>query len=166
MGTRFLVTKESMAHEKTKLKVMSLTSEETARTRLWDVLRKLPWPEPYNARTIRNPFSEKWESKQSELTEKVTLHTTATLPLHWPSTCTLTSQYNTHTPHPLTLSDSDSHHTYSHTRTLAYTHTHSDHTYSHSHSHSHSHSLSLVPWLPLVLRCYGWVGMGSTPAAR
>jgi len=69
LGTRFLVTKESLAHPKTKKKVAESAGDDTFVTRLWDELRKLEWPPEFAARTVRNSFSEEWENKKDQLTQ-------------------------------------------------------------------------------------------------
>ncbi|MGH6915706.1 MAG: NAD(P)H-dependent flavin oxidoreductase, partial [Geminicoccales bacterium] len=60
MGTRFYASQESLVHPAAKQRVVEASGDDTLRSSLFDLVRELDWPAPYDLRTISNPFSERW----------------------------------------------------------------------------------------------------------
>lgn len=68
VGSRFLATSESLASDAAKAKVLRTSGDETVRTRVFDVVRGIDWPEPYTGRALANEFTRRWHGREGELT--------------------------------------------------------------------------------------------------
>jgi nitronate monooxygenase len=68
MGTRFYATTEALGHQRAKELIVAARGSDTRRTRVFDVVREHAWPEPYTGRAIRNPFMERWDGREEDLT--------------------------------------------------------------------------------------------------
>jgi nitronate monooxygenase len=67
IGTRFYAAHESLAHAAAKQRICQARGDDTARTRVFDVVRGLGWPEKYTGRALRNAFMERWHGRDAEL---------------------------------------------------------------------------------------------------
>jgi nitronate monooxygenase len=67
VGSRLWTTAESLAAAGAKEQALATSGDGTARTRVFDILRRKNWPEPYDFRAIRNPLHRQWESHMDEL---------------------------------------------------------------------------------------------------
>lgn len=67
IGTRFYATHESLGHREAKRRICDARGADTARTRVFDVVRGLDWPDKYNGRALRNRFMERWHGHEPEL---------------------------------------------------------------------------------------------------
>lgn len=67
MGTRFYAATEALGHERAKERIMAATGRDTRRTRVFDMVRQHAWPQPYTGRAIRNPFMERWDGREDDL---------------------------------------------------------------------------------------------------
>lgn len=67
MGTRFLASEEALTPPGAKAAVLAATGDDTARSSIFDVVRDLPWPTPYDYRSLRNALHREWEGRESEL---------------------------------------------------------------------------------------------------
>lgn len=67
VGTRFYASEESLAEERAKQRIVDASDHATARTRVFDVVRGLAWPEQYTGRALRNRFMERWHGHEPEL---------------------------------------------------------------------------------------------------
>jgi nitronate monooxygenase len=61
IGSRLWATQESLAPEAAKLESVRASGDQTARSSVFDILRQLPWPPPYDFRALRNPLYRHWE---------------------------------------------------------------------------------------------------------
>ncbi len=68
MGTRFYAAEESSGHQRAKEGIVAATGSDTRRTRVFDVVRRYPWPEPYTGRALRNSFLDRWDGREEDLT--------------------------------------------------------------------------------------------------
>jgi nitronate monooxygenase len=68
IGTRFYAATEALGHERAKERIVAATGSDTRRTRVFDVVREHAWPRPYTGRAIRNPFMERWDGREDDLT--------------------------------------------------------------------------------------------------
>ena len=50
---------------------MAARGNETARTRVFDLIRGYAWPPIYPGRAIRNGFMERWHGRESDLADAV-----------------------------------------------------------------------------------------------
>lgn len=67
MGTRFYATKESLAPQEAKVKAVESSGDMTIRSSVFDILRELSWPGPYNLRTLRNEMTDRWSDEEDML---------------------------------------------------------------------------------------------------
>ncbi|TMJ40695.1 MAG: nitronate monooxygenase [Alphaproteobacteria bacterium] len=67
VGTRFWATPEALGSDAAKRLLTEARSDDTLRTRVFDIVRGLDWPEGYSGRAIANDFSRNWHGHESEL---------------------------------------------------------------------------------------------------
>ena len=67
IGTRFWATKESLATEAAVKVAIETSGDATARSPIFDILRRKNWPNEFNFRAIRNLLHQKWESHMPAL---------------------------------------------------------------------------------------------------
>jgi nitronate monooxygenase len=67
IGTRFYAATEALGHERARERIVAATGSDTRRTRVFDVVREYAWPRPYTGRAIRNPFMERWDGREDDL---------------------------------------------------------------------------------------------------
>lgn len=67
MGTRFYASTEALGQERAKQRIVAAHGSETARTRVFDIVRGYAWPQPYTGRALRNRFMERWDGHEDDL---------------------------------------------------------------------------------------------------
>lgn len=67
VGSRLWVSSESLAPMSARTKAVETDGDGTARSSVFDILRRIDWPEPYDFRAIRNGLYRLWESRIDEL---------------------------------------------------------------------------------------------------
>lgn len=67
MGTRFWATEEANVPPGFHAAALQADGDETLRTSLADIVRRYDWPKPFNIRTLRNKFVERWQGNEEEL---------------------------------------------------------------------------------------------------
>lgn len=67
IGTRFYATPEALGHEAAKQRIVAAHGGETARTRVFDIVRGYAWPPLYTGRALRNRFMDRWDGRETEL---------------------------------------------------------------------------------------------------
>lgn len=67
MGTRFTATVESLWDQAMKEKAVASGGDQTAQTRVFDIVRGAAWPAIYPGRALRNDFFEQWHGKEDAL---------------------------------------------------------------------------------------------------
>ncbi|UUZ74291.1 nitronate monooxygenase [Polaromonas sp. P1(28)-13] len=63
VGSRLWATQESLAAQGAKNQAVQTTGDGTARSPVFDILRRKNWPEPYDFRAIRNDLHRQWEAR-------------------------------------------------------------------------------------------------------
>ena len=63
VGSRLWATQESLAPEGAKQQAVATSGDGTARSSVFDILRRKNWPTPYDFRAIRNALHRKWEGR-------------------------------------------------------------------------------------------------------
>ena len=63
VGSRLWATQESLAAAGAKAQAVDTTGDGTARSEVFDILRRKNWPAPYDFRAIRNALHRKWEDR-------------------------------------------------------------------------------------------------------
>ena len=56
VGTRFWASPEALVSPRAQDRAMRASGDDTYRTRVYDIVRRLDWPPEYNERTLSNPF--------------------------------------------------------------------------------------------------------------
>ena len=69
IGTRFYASAEALGQDRAKQRIVAARGNETARTRVFDLIRGYAWPPIYPGRALRNAFMERWDGRESDLTE-------------------------------------------------------------------------------------------------
>jgi len=67
MGTRFTATRESLWDQAMKEKAVASGGDQTAQTRVFDIVRAAAWPAIYPGRALRNDFFEQWHGREEAL---------------------------------------------------------------------------------------------------
>ena len=67
MGTRFTATRESLWDQAMKEKAVASGGDQTAQTRVFDIVRGAAWPAIYPGRALRNDFFDRWHGKEKAL---------------------------------------------------------------------------------------------------
>jgi nitronate monooxygenase len=67
MGTRFTACRESLWNNAMKQATLSAGGDDTAQTRVFDIVRGALWPAIYPGRALRNAFSQQWHGREDEL---------------------------------------------------------------------------------------------------
>jgi nitronate monooxygenase len=67
IGTRFYASAEALGQVRAKQRIVAANGDETARTRVFDVVRKLDWPPAISGRALRNRFVQRWDGREGDL---------------------------------------------------------------------------------------------------
>lgn len=71
LGTRLFATTEALGSAAMKQRIVEASGDDTIRTRVFDIVRGLDWPEQYTGRAIANAFSATWHGREAELTTQL-----------------------------------------------------------------------------------------------
>lgn len=77
VGTRFWATPEALGNDRVKQLLTLARSDDTQRTRVFDIVRELPWPDGYTGRALVNDFSRKWHGNEDALEKNLARETEA-----------------------------------------------------------------------------------------
>jgi len=67
IGTRFCAAVEALGTDAAKARIVASGGDATVRTRIFDIVRGLPWPKGFTGRAIRNAFTDRWHGREDEL---------------------------------------------------------------------------------------------------
>lgn len=67
VGTRFWASREAVVHERHHAAAVAATGDETVRSSLPDIARRLDWPKPFDIRVSNNAFIARWAGRDTEL---------------------------------------------------------------------------------------------------
>ncbi|HEY3459978.1 MAG TPA: nitronate monooxygenase, partial [Casimicrobiaceae bacterium] len=67
MGTRFLATDEALGRDAAKRRLVEASGGDTARTRVFDIVRGYGWPEGYTGRALSNGFMARFDGREDTL---------------------------------------------------------------------------------------------------
>jgi nitronate monooxygenase len=67
IGTRFCATRESLEDDKAKQRILEATETGTVHTRVFDLTQRIPWPEEFPGRALRNGFTARWHGREEVL---------------------------------------------------------------------------------------------------
>ncbi|MBX3094291.1 MAG: nitronate monooxygenase [Cryobacterium sp.] len=60
VGTRFAASTESLFADPLKRRMLAASLGDTVYTRAFDIAQRVPWPEQYGGRALRNEFTDRW----------------------------------------------------------------------------------------------------------
>jgi nitronate monooxygenase len=67
IGTRFCASAEALGREAAKRRLVAASGGDTARTRVFDIVRGYAWPTPYTGRALRNTFMARFDAHEDAL---------------------------------------------------------------------------------------------------
>jgi nitronate monooxygenase len=70
VGTRFYATQEALGHSHAKTLLVRSSGDATLRTRVFDIVRRIDWPEPFTGRALQNEFTRVWSGREEELARR------------------------------------------------------------------------------------------------
>lgn len=71
VGTRFWATPEALVSPKAQQRPVAAGGDDTVRTRVYDVVRRLDWPAGYTVRALNNAFLGTWHGNEAELSARL-----------------------------------------------------------------------------------------------
>ena len=74
VGTRFYATRESLGLPAAKARLVAGAGDETLRTTVFDLIRRIDWPKPFTGRAIRNRTTELWHGREDALVAAADQH--------------------------------------------------------------------------------------------
>ncbi len=66
MGSRFWASSEALVHPNLHRAALGATGDDTIRTTVMDIARRLDWPSRFTLR-VRNPFTQAWHGNEAQL---------------------------------------------------------------------------------------------------
>ncbi|MGH8851172.1 MAG: NAD(P)H-dependent flavin oxidoreductase [Casimicrobiaceae bacterium] len=67
IGTRFYASSEALGLPQAKQRLVGARGDDTARTRVFDIVRGYAWPGTYTGRAVRNRFLDRWHGREDDL---------------------------------------------------------------------------------------------------
>ncbi|MGI8553098.1 MAG: NAD(P)H-dependent flavin oxidoreductase [Dehalococcoidia bacterium] len=67
IGTRFAATREAMGTDAAKQAILRAEETQTLHTHVFDIVQKIPWPDPFPGRALTNAFARRWHGHEEEL---------------------------------------------------------------------------------------------------
>jgi nitronate monooxygenase len=64
MGTRFYASEEAIGHPAAKARICRASGDDTVRSTVFDISRRIPWPAPFTGRTLRNAHADRWLGRE------------------------------------------------------------------------------------------------------
>ena len=71
VGTRFWATPEALGSDAAKSLLTRAVGDDTLRTRVFDTVREIDWPDGYSGRAIANAFTARWHGKDADLARQL-----------------------------------------------------------------------------------------------
>jgi nitronate monooxygenase len=69
IGSRFWASEEALVPKSFQAAAVAAQGDDTIRTTVVDVARKIDWPQPFTARVMKTRFTVQWHGRESELAE-------------------------------------------------------------------------------------------------
>ena len=67
VGSRLWASSEANVSPRMHAAALAATGDDTIRSQVMDLARKLDWPSRYTARVLRNAYTERWNGREAEL---------------------------------------------------------------------------------------------------
>jgi nitronate monooxygenase len=71
VGTRFWATPEALVSPRAQQRAVAAGGDDTVRTRVYDVVRRLDWPAEYTVRALTNAFLDTWHCREAALSAQL-----------------------------------------------------------------------------------------------
>jgi nitronate monooxygenase len=71
VGTRFFASKEALGPDAVKQRLVEGKGDDTVRTTIFDIVRKVDWPKPWDGRALANDLTRQWHGRENELGRNV-----------------------------------------------------------------------------------------------
>jgi nitronate monooxygenase len=71
MGTRFFASEEALGNPAVKEKLLRANGDETVRSSVFDIARRLTWPAPISGRALRNAYVDHWLGREADLLRQI-----------------------------------------------------------------------------------------------
>jgi len=69
IGTRLYASEDAGGAAAAKERIRAATGDDTARSLVFDIVRRNVWPTPFDGRCLRNAFGEQWLGRETELAQ-------------------------------------------------------------------------------------------------
>lgn len=71
MGTRFFASEEALGNPAVKEQLLRANGDETVRSSVFDIARRLTWPAPITGRALRNAYVDHWLGREADLLRQI-----------------------------------------------------------------------------------------------
>lgn len=71
VGTRFWATPEALVSPRAQQRALAAGGDDTVRTHVYDVVRRLDWPAEYTVRALSNAFLDTWHGNEATLSAQL-----------------------------------------------------------------------------------------------
>ncbi|MCT4655884.1 MAG: nitronate monooxygenase [Cohaesibacter sp.] len=71
VGTRFWASKEALVHDNHHAAIMEANGDETIRTTVPDIARRMDWPRGLTGRVMHNAYIRRWHGQEKELKQNL-----------------------------------------------------------------------------------------------
>ncbi len=71
VGTRFFASQEALGPDAVKQRLVEGKGDDTVRTTVFDIVRKVDWPKPWDGRALANDLTRQWHGREGELSRQV-----------------------------------------------------------------------------------------------
>jgi nitronate monooxygenase len=76
MGTRFFASEEALGNPAVKEKLLRANGDETVRSTVFDISRRLTWPAQFTGRALRNAYVDHWLGREADLLRQIDVEAT------------------------------------------------------------------------------------------
>jgi nitronate monooxygenase len=73
IGSRFWASDEALVPPGFKAAAVAAQGDDTIRTTVVDLARKIDWPQPFTARALKTRFTMQWHGREAELVDPAVL---------------------------------------------------------------------------------------------
>jgi nitronate monooxygenase len=73
MGSRFWASEEALVPKSFQAAAVAAAGDDTIRTTVVDIVRKIDWPQPFTGRAIKTGFTMRWHGREADLAEPAVL---------------------------------------------------------------------------------------------
>jgi nitronate monooxygenase len=71
MGKRFFASEEAIGHPAAKERILRAIGDDTVRSSVFDISRRLAWPAPFTGRALRNAHADYWLGREIDLLQQI-----------------------------------------------------------------------------------------------